>query len=136
VLAKNPQHPDQELPMKLSPPLKVQVAVSSLLTKPGVLTPHLRQAIEAHAAKLSGGEREPQQLPADLREYVDKVVMSPHQVTENDFERLAEAGYSEDAIFEMTLCASVGAGLARMERGLLALQGLTVGASVVNSEGK
>ena len=122
--------------MKNSPPSKVQVAVNSLLTKPGVLTQQLRQAIEAHAAKLSGGEREPQELPAELLEFVHKVVLSPHQVTETDFERLAEAGYSEDAIFEMTLCAGVGAGLARMERGLLALQGLTVGASIENPEGK
>jgi alkylhydroperoxidase family enzyme len=114
----------------------VQVAVSSLLTKPGVLTQQLRQAVEAHAAKLSGGEREPQELPRDMLEFVNKVVLSPHQVMEEDFQRLLEAGYSEDAIFEMTLCAGVGAGLARMERGLLALQGLTVGASVVNPEGK
>jgi uncharacterized protein YciW len=122
--------------MKHSPPSKVQVAVSSLLTKPGVVTQQLRQAVEAHAAKISGGEREPQELPANILEFVNKVVLSPHQVSEKDFERLVEAGYSEDAIFEMTLCASVGAGLARMERGLLALQGLTVGASAVNPAGK
>lgn len=32
------------------------------------------------------------------------------------------AGISEDAIFEITLCASVGASLARMDRGLKALE--------------
>ena len=122
--------------MSNSPPQKVQAAVNNLLTKPGVLTQQLRRAIEAHAARLSGGEREPQQLPADLLDFVEKVVLSPHQVTERDFERLVEAGYSEDAIFEVTLCASVGAGLARMERGLLALQGLTVGAGVADPERK
>lgn len=122
--------------MKLSPPAKVQIAVSSLLSKPGVLTPQLRQAVEARAANLAGGEREPQELPADMHEFIEKVVVSPHQVRERDFERLGEAGYSEDAIFEITLCASVGAGMARMERGLLALQGLAVGARVTDPEGK
>jgi alkylhydroperoxidase family enzyme len=113
--------------MKNSTPPKVQLAVNSLLTKPGVLTPELRQAIEARAATLSGGERERREVPADLLEFIDKVVLSPHKIKDADFQRLIQSGYSEDAIFELTLCAAVGAGLARIERGLLALRGLSVG---------
>ena len=32
------------------------------------------------------------------------------------------ANYSEDAIFEFTLCAGVGASLARLEQGMMALK--------------
>ncbi len=112
--------------MTHSPPKQVQKAVNALLTKPGVTTPQLRQAIEARAARLSGGDRTPQEIPReiplDLIEYVDKVISDPHKVTDEDVERLKAAGYSEDAIFEITLCASVGCGMARLERGLRLLE--------------
>jgi hypothetical protein len=105
-------------------PLKVQKAVDSLLThKKGVCTPELRQAIEAYAANLSGGTRETQPLPPAIIAYVDKVVLHAYKITDRDVEQLKAAGYSEDAIFEITLCASVGASLARMERGMMALKG-------------
>jgi alkylhydroperoxidase family enzyme len=104
-------------------PLKVQRAAQALLTRPGTCTPALRQAVEAHAAALSGGDRPAQDLPADLVAYVEKVTRHADQVTDQDVQALREAGYSEDAIFEITLCASLGASLARLERGLLALAG-------------
>jgi alkylhydroperoxidase family enzyme len=103
-------------------PIKVQKAVEALLTTSGVCSPALRQAIEAHAVKLSGGDRETQPLPAELILYVDKVTLYAHKVTDQDVQQLIEAGYSEDAIFEITLCASVGASLARLERGMKALE--------------
>jgi hypothetical protein len=36
---------------------------------------------------------------------------------------LRRAGYSEDAIFEITSSAALGAALGRLERGMAALQG-------------
>jgi hypothetical protein len=36
---------------------------------------------------------------------------------------LRRAGYSEDAIFETAISAAIGGGLARLERGLAALEG-------------
>ena len=104
-------------------PAKVHQAVEALLTHSGSCTPALRQAIEAHAAQLSGGDRETPTLPADLITYVDKVTLHAYTVTDQDVQQLKEAGYSEDAIFEITLCAGVGASLARLERGLTALKG-------------
>jgi len=104
-------------------PTKVQKAVEALLTHSGSCTPALRQAIEAHAAHRSGGDRETQALPAELMTYVDKVTLHAYKVTDQDVQQLKEAGYSEDAIFEITLCAGVGASLARLERGLEALKG-------------
>jgi hypothetical protein len=79
--------------------------------------------VEAYAARLSGGTRVKHEIPIDLVAYVDKVALYAYKTTDQDIEQLKEAGYSEDEIFEITLCASVGASLARLERGLMALKG-------------
>jgi len=104
-------------------PNKVQRAVDALLTSPAVCTPMLPQAVETYAARLCGGATEAPDIPADLMDYVRKVALYAHKTTDEDIQRLQEAGYSEDAIFEITLCASMGAGLARLERGLTVLKG-------------
>lgn len=61
------------------------------------------------------------ELPADLRAYVDKVAKHAYRITDEDVEALTRAGYSEDAIFEITAAAALGAAIARLERGLIAL---------------
>lgn len=108
--------------MKNFYPIKLQKAVESLFTSRGAASPALRQAIEAYAAKKSGGVREAQTIPAELVKYVDKVTLYAYKVTDEDVQQLRKAGYSEDAIFEITLSASVGASLARLERGMQALE--------------
>jgi alkylhydroperoxidase family enzyme len=100
------------------------MTAEALRTRPGSCEPALRQAVEAYAARQSGAADLPApELPADLVAYVDKVTRHAYQITDDDVCGLKAAGYSEDAIFEITLCASLGAGLARLERGLLALEG-------------
>lgn len=108
--------------MKSLYPSKVQKAVDALLDNPAVSTSKLRRAVEAYAAKLSGGDREDEEIPADLIAYIDKVTLHAYKVTDQDVQHIKEAGYSEDAIFEITLCASLGASLARFERGLQTLK--------------
>ena len=108
--------------LKTSPPIKVQKAVEALLNNSGSCAPALRQAVEAHAARLSGGDRDAPKIPEALVTYVDKVTLRAYEVTDQDVQQLKDAGYSEDAIFEITLCASVGASLARLERGMQALR--------------
>jgi alkylhydroperoxidase family enzyme len=109
--------------MKALYPLKVQTAVEALLNKPATCLPELRQAVEAYAAGLSGSANAAPELPANLVDYVRKVALNAYTTTDEDVARLREAGYSEDQIFEITLCASVGAGLGRFERGLAVLKG-------------
>jgi hypothetical protein len=104
-------------------PPKVQKVVDALLNSPAVCTPELRQAVEAYAARLCGGKEEPPEIPTDLTDYVRKVALYAYKTTDEDIQRLKEAGYSEDAIFEITLSASMGAGLARLEQGLTVLKG-------------
>jgi alkylhydroperoxidase/carboxymuconolactone decarboxylase family protein YurZ len=50
-------------------------------------------------------------MKVTLRKYTDEDIAGLHQ-----------AGYSEDEIFEITLSAALGAGLARLERGFAALK--------------
>lgn len=52
---------------------------------------------------------------------MDKVALHAYRITDDDVRALEAAGYSEDEVFEVTLCAALGAGLARFERGLAAL---------------
>jgi hypothetical protein len=100
--------------------------VESILTARGDTDPGLRQAIEARSAELGGGLGErpaPGEIPETLRPYVDKVALHAYKVTDRDIEELKKAGYSEDAIFEITLSAALGAGQSRLERALSALRG-------------
>lgn len=108
----------------------VRGLIESILTTPGDTDPALRRAIEARSAA-AGGHSGPSELipggggeiPEALRGYVDKVARHAYKVTEQEIEELKRAGYSEDAIFEVTLSAALGAGMARLERGLTALRG-------------
>ena len=62
-----------------------------------------------------------EEIPADLRSFVEKVTQHAYKVTDADIEGLMRAGYSEDAIFEITGAAALGAAILRLERGLIAL---------------
>ncbi len=96
----------------------------AVLETPGDLDPATRKAIEAYAARLGGRDGEPaEEPPAELVPYLDKVARHAYKVTDADVNRLREAGYSDDAIFELTLAAALGAARARLERGLGALEG-------------
>jgi hypothetical protein len=62
------------------------------------------------------------ELPPDLRPYVDKVAKHAYRITDDDVEALQRAGHSEDVIFEITAAAALGAAIMRLERGLIALR--------------
>ncbi len=103
----------------------------AVLATPGETGEALRRAIAARAGALAGrpGAGEPAKasdapaIPPILAPYVDKVARHAYQVTDEDLAALAAAGLSEDAVFEVTVAAATGAGLARLERGLAALRG-------------
>jgi hypothetical protein len=91
----------------------------------GATPPALRQAAAARAAEVAGlppGEP-PGEIPADLQTYVETVGRHAYRVTDEDIAALKRAGWSEDAIFEVSVSAAVGAGTSRLERGLAALRG-------------
>ncbi len=98
-----------------------------MLAEPGHTTGELRRVVEARAARLSGrgdGEGGPADgLSASLARYVDTVALHANQVTDGDVATLRRSGVSEDAVFEITVAAALGAALGRLERGLAALRG-------------
>lgn len=99
--------------------------IASVLDSPGETSADLRHRVETRAARLGG--RAPQEIepvPEHLADYVKKVALYAYRVTDEDVEALRAIGYSEDAIFELTVSIALGAGLARLERGLAALKGV------------
>lgn len=107
---------------------RYETAIRSLLRAvldgPGVTATGTRKAIEASSATAAGRSGSPAaEVPAVLEPYLEKMARHAYKVTDQDIQALEEAGYSEDAIFEITVSAALGAGMGRLERGLAALQG-------------
>ena len=71
----------------------------------GVTTPTVRRAA------LNGDD-----VPGVAVGYVDKVRHHAYKVTDSDVEALRSAGWSDDAIFEVTVATALGAALSRRDR--------------------
>src|SRR5687768_9511510 len=81
---------------------------------PGQLDPALRQAAASGAA-----------LPDEAAtRYVDKVRRHAYRIVDEDIASMHAAGYTDDQVFELTEAAAHGAGLARLEAALAALEGV------------
>jgi len=91
-----------------------QNLVDSLLSTPGDTSSSLRETL--------AGQQETS-LPPEIKAYVTKVARHAYKVTDADIEALRNQGYSEDAIFEITLSASLGASMKCLSQGLAAIQG-------------
>ena len=103
-----------------------QHLVDGVLQSPGETDPTLRRAIAEQSAQLSLRSAQPvEHVPPELVAYVKKVALYAYKTTEEDIEALRKAGYNEDAIFEISLSAALGAGMSRLERGLAAMKGDT-----------
>ena len=102
-------------------PNKVKDLIEAVLRGPGESQEELRQILLGRAVDLSlGGDTiEP---PENLKVYSDKVARWAHKVLDEEVVELREAGYSDDQIFELTICSALGAGTARFEAGLAALE--------------
>jgi hypothetical protein len=79
----------------------------SVLESSGVTDPVLRQAA------FTGHE-----VPAPWTRYVEKVRDQSYRLTDADVRALIDNGCTEDAIFEVTIAAALGAAAARLEAGL------------------
>lgn len=89
---------------------KLHALVEAILHEPGTLDPSVREVV------VSGEE-----VPDALVPYVEKITNYAYKVTDRDIERLRQAGYTDDQIFELTVSAALGAGLLRLNCGLRAL---------------
>jgi hypothetical protein len=66
-------------------------------------------------------------LPRPLDALVGKVATRPAQVTDADFAAARAAGFSEDELFELVICAAVGQSARLYDAGLAALAGAVAG---------
>lgn len=60
-------------------------------------------------------------LPPPLDELLGKVATSPTRITDADFAAARAAGFSEDQLFELVICAAVGQSSRLYDAGLVAL---------------
>jgi hypothetical protein len=60
-------------------------------------------------------------VPPPLDALIGKVATSPAQVTDADFAAAKAAGFSDDQLFELVVCVSVGQSARMYEAGLAAL---------------
>ena len=93
----------------------------SVLTSDGVTSPEERQKIAGWSANPDQGPAS-QQLSEPLAKIITKVTLYAYKVTDEDIQALREAGYCEDAIFELVTSAAVGAAMRRYEQGMAALR--------------
>lgn len=103
-------------------PAVIADLVNSILHGPGETSVLLRQVVAARAGAPSTPRQEPASLPAELAPFVDRLANEPATIKNADIVALRVAGYDEDEIFELTIGVALGAALARLERGLAALQ--------------
>lgn len=86
----------------------------------------LRRAVLGDRGRVDGDIRRAagrnEGVPEPLRAYVDKVARHAYKVTDEEVEALKRSGYTEDQLFEITVSAAVGAGLARLDAGLAPLR--------------
>jgi len=71
--------------------------------------------------RLREAARPDRPAPSEFATYLEKVRLHAYKVTDADVQKLKDAGFSEDEIFEQTISAAVAAGLVRLEAGLAAL---------------
>ena len=91
-----------------------------MLDTPGHTPSALRRAVLARAAR-PGGPADG--LPPQVAGFVDKVAVHAYRVTDDDLTALQRVDSSENAVFEVTVSAALGAALFRLDRGLAALRG-------------
>ena len=101
----------------------VQRLVEAVLSSEGETDASVRRAVESLSAQIGGRSTNQTDVVApELINYVKKIALHAYKTTDEDIDALRHAGYSEDAIFEITLSAALGAGMARLERGVSALK--------------
>jgi hypothetical protein len=84
--------------------------VNSVLKGPG------RAPADQRARAFANAE-----LPEPLRPLLDKVATRSAQVTDADFATAIEAGFTDDQLFELVICAAIGQATRQYEAGLAAL---------------
>jgi len=91
-------------------PTEVDRGRRHLLFAGGVTEPVLRRAVEAFVtAELGLSELEESPVPAALTPYLEKLARHAYRIVDKDVDALRAAGYSDEAIYEITIVGAFGA---------------------------
>jgi hypothetical protein len=82
----------------------------AVFDSPGSLAPAMRRALAEGAP-----------VPPALAPYAQKIRDHAYLTEDSDVAAIIEAGYTEDQVYELTVCAALGAGSRRMAGGLRAI---------------
>jgi alkylhydroperoxidase family enzyme len=108
---------------RMQRPKGAHALIEGFLSAPGEISRETRLAVMRRAEALAKGRAgEEAGVPAGAAEYLEKVAHQAHRVTDHDIVTLKTAGYSEDAIFELTFASAAGASLARLDAALALLE--------------
>src|SRR5262249_61417112 len=77
----------------------------------------LRQAVEARAASFGSRPGPRAEVPREWMTFVDRIAQHAYEVTDDDVRVLRQAGYSEQAIFQIAGSAAVRGAVARLAGG-------------------
>jgi hypothetical protein len=92
---------------------QMDALLRAVLSSPGATDPTVRRAI------FDGDSPD-----GPLGEYVAKIRDQSYRITDEDVKRLLESGLSQDAVFELTIAAALGAAAERMDAGMQAMQAM------------
>lgn len=101
---------------------KVQHVLDAVLAQGGHSSCGLRKTIMDYAVAVSCDRVAATPPPAAWQSYVDTVTKHAYRINDSHVERLKALGQSEDEIFELTIATALGAGVARLEQGLAAIE--------------
>jgi hypothetical protein len=85
--------------------------IKTVLESPGVTENTVRKELFSN-----------KNIPESLTKYAGKIRNESYRISDYDIKELLASGYSEDAIFEITVSTSLGAASERLNIGLNALK--------------
>ena len=100
----------------------IQTIENVFLKTKGDTSFDLRKAIWKQAESLTQINNKVAIIPDHIRPYLEKVAFHADKITDDDIRQIKEAGYSEEEIFEMTLAATLGAAVGRVNQGIKAMK--------------
>ena len=86
----------------------------------------LRAAVRAQVAEIveTGKASSSSDVAPEIATYAGTIARGAIDVTDEQVDRLRQAGFSDDEIFDVTVNAAVSAGLGRLDRALRLLRGV------------
>ena len=95
---------------------QIDCLINGVINTPGDTDSALRKNIIARGKnQIMTTNQFDESLPPEVARFVDKITFTPYEIRDEDVTILQDAGYSDDAIIEIISCASLAAGITRLE---------------------